>query len=139
MPQHRKKRNEGPETSELDVSEFRERLEKRRDALWNDIQRELEKSRGQQFTDLVQQGADPEDRAVADLLVDLNVSEISRDVDEFRAVQYALGRIETGSYGICQSCGRPVNPERLRAIPETPLCVECQARTERNALETPSL
>jgi DnaK suppressor protein len=123
----------------LDTKEFEDKLRQRQQALWDDVQRELEKSRGQQFGDLIQQGADPDDRAIADLLVDLNASEVTRDVAEFRAVQLALARIHSGSYGICQSCGRHINPERLRAIPETPLCIDCQTRAERNIVESPSL
>jgi|SRR5690606_3216425 len=125
---------------DIDISEFETRLRQRRAELWEDIRRELEKHEDQQFTDLIQQGADPDDRSVADLLVDLNLSEISRDVDELRAIEYALARIRAGSYGICQSCGRPISVERLRAIPETPLCIDCQTRAEeRRDTRTPSL
>jgi DnaK suppressor protein len=126
-------------TADIDVGEFEELLTRRQKALWNDIQRELEKSRGQQFKDLIQQGADPDDRAIADLLTTLNASEVTRDVEEFRAVQMALGRIHSGSYGICQNCGRPIGPERLRAIPETPFCIECASHLEKFRVETPTL
>ena len=126
--------------NDIDFDEFEAQLRKRQKALWEDIRRELEKHEGQQFRDLIQQGADPDDRAVADLLVDLNLSEISRDADELRAIQFALGRIEAGSYGICRSCGRPINPDRLRAVPEAPLCIDCQTRAEeRRNEDTPSL
>jgi len=125
---------------DIDITEFETRLRQRRGELWEDIRRELEKHEDQQFTDLIQQGADPDDRSVADLLVDLNLSEISRDVDELRAIEYALARIRAGSYGICQACGQPISTERLRAIPETPLCIDCQTLAEeRRDTRTPSL
>jgi RNA polymerase-binding transcription factor DksA len=89
---------------DVDVGEFEGLLTQRQKALWSDIQRELEKSRGQQFKDLIQQGADPDDRAIADLLTTMNASEVTRDVEEFRAVLMALGRIHSGSYGICLNC-----------------------------------
>ncbi|HEX5420736.1 MAG TPA: TraR/DksA family transcriptional regulator [Gammaproteobacteria bacterium] len=139
MPKQKTGTSPQTDKDKLDTAEQEARLRERQRALWDDIQREVEKTRGQQFSDLIQQRADPDDRAVADMLIDLNESEITRDVDELRAVQYALGRIESGSYGICQSCGRHIVPERLRAIPETPLCIECQARAEQNKIETPSL
>jgi RNA polymerase-binding protein DksA len=135
----KQKRGTSSRSDKLDVAEQEAKLKQRQRVLWDDIQREVEKTRGQQFSDLIQQRADPDDRAVADMLIDLNESEITRDVEELRAVQYALGRIESGSYGICQSCGRPIAPDRLRAIPETALCIECQARAEQNTIETPSL
>lgn len=34
-------------------------------------------------------------------------------------LEAALRRIEDGTYGICQSCGQPIEPERLEAVPET--------------------
>src|SRR5690625_2756070 len=94
-----------PETRrDIDFSRFEALLNARRRVMLADIRRELEKHEDQQFSDLVQQSADPDDRSVADLLVDLNLAEITRDVDELRAIESALARIRGGSYGICQSC-----------------------------------
>lgn len=128
------------ERDDLDVTEFEGLLRQRRTVMLEDIRRELEKHEDQQFTDLIQQGADPDDRSIADLLVDLNLAEVSRDLDELRAIEYALARIRAGSYGICRACGEPIPEERLEAIPETPLCIDCQSRAEeaRDA-RTPSL
>lgn len=125
---------------DIDSARFESILKRRRQAMIEDIGRELDKHDDQQFTDLIQQGADPDDRSVADLLVDLNLSEVSRDVDELRAIEHALARIRAGSYGICRSCGRPIAVERLEAIPETALCIDCQARAEEQRdTRTPSL
>jgi len=128
------------ERVDIDIEELKARLEQRRREMWEDIRRELEKHEDQQFTDLIQQGADFDDRSVGDLLVHLNLAEINRDVDELRAIEYALARIRAGSYGICQSCGQQIPAERLRAIPETPFCIECQTRLEEQRdMRTPSL
>jgi len=125
---------------DIDIDEFKTRLERRRDELWEDIRRELGKHEDQRFSDLIQQVADADERSIADLLIDLNLSEIDRDVDELRAIEYALARIRAGSYGICRSCGQPISEERLRAIPETPLCIDCQTRAEEERdTRTPSL
>jgi RNA polymerase-binding protein DksA len=42
-----------------------------------------------------------------------------------RDVQAALGRIEDGSYGLCERCGEEIAPGRLKAIPEATRCVNC--------------
>ena len=47
-------------------------------------------------------------------------------------VQQALLRFEQGTFGICESCGAPIDRARLKAIPYTPYCLECQSRIERN-------
>jgi RNA polymerase-binding transcription factor DksA len=36
----------------------------------------------------------------------------------------ALRKIDDGTYGICEVCGRPIEPERLEAIPGTRTCIE---------------
>jgi RNA polymerase-binding transcription factor DksA/very-short-patch-repair endonuclease len=40
-------------------------------------------------------------------------------------VRDALSRIQAGSYGACQNCGRVIELERLEAVPSTPLCRDC--------------
>ena len=40
-------------------------------------------------------------------------------------VEAALARRETGDYGICESCGRPIAPERLAARPAARTCIDC--------------
>ena len=46
-------------------------------------------------------------------------------------VEAALRRIEDGEYGDCASCGEPIDPRRLDAQPEAPMCVSCQGLRER--------
>lgn len=48
-----------------------------------------------------------------------------------REVESALRRMEEGTYGICQACGRPIGVARLKALPFAALCLECQAKRER--------
>ncbi|GAA0407702.1 TraR/DksA family transcriptional regulator [Streptomyces luteireticuli] len=43
----------------------------------------------------------------------------------------ALGRLDTGTYGLCESCGRPIGKARMQAFPRATLCVECKQRQER--------
>ena len=43
----------------------------------------------------------------------------------------ALARIDAGTYGVCESCGKPIGKARLLAFPRANLCVECKQREER--------
>jgi RNA polymerase-binding protein DksA len=43
-------------------------------------------------------------------------------------IEAALQRIEDGTYGICEVCGKPISAERLSAIPWTRLCIDDQRR-----------
>jgi RNA polymerase-binding transcription factor DksA len=41
-----------------------------------------------------------------------------------REVERALERLEQGTYGICEKCGRPIAPARLEAMPAVTTCIE---------------
>jgi DnaK suppressor protein len=43
----------------------------------------------------------------------------------------ALARIDSRSYGSCESCGEPIGKARLQAFPRATLCVRCKQREER--------
>jgi DnaK suppressor protein len=51
-------------------------------------------------------------------------------------VEAALERIEKGTYGVCQQCGKEIGAERLNAIPFAACCIDC-ARGQRMAEERP--
>ena len=40
-------------------------------------------------------------------------------------IERALARIGEGTYGVCESCGEPIQPARLRAMPDRTLCIDC--------------
>lgn len=46
-------------------------------------------------------------------------------------IDAALGRLESGGYGICVSCGREIPEARLMATPTVQTCVQCQERIEK--------
>lgn len=48
-----------------------------------------------------------------------------------------LDRAEAGIFGRCERCGRPIGPARLRARPESALCLEC-AQQASTAKEPPT-
>jgi DnaK suppressor protein len=41
-------------------------------------------------------------------------------------IESALQRMATGRYGLCLSCGLPIELARLAAVPQTALCAPCQ-------------
>ncbi len=47
---------------------------------------------------------------------------------EIEELDRALSKLEEGSYGICEACGKEIPPERLEAMPGARFCVEDQAR-----------
>lgn len=51
-----------------------------------------------------------------------------------RLIEEALERIKLGTYGRCSECGKPIEEERLSAVPWALLCVNCQRRSETGEL-----
>ena len=46
-------------------------------------------------------------------------------------VDAALAALDAGTYGTCRSCGMPIAPARLEAIPWAQLCIDCAAKARR--------
>jgi len=53
--------------------------------------------------------------------------------DQIAVVEHALHKFEEGTYGFCDSCGKPIDPARFEAIPEASLCINCKAQQAKNA------
>ncbi len=53
--------------------------------------------------------------------------------DHLAEVEHALGKVEEGTYGLCDSCGQPIDPARLEARPQANLCLGCKALQAKNA------
>ncbi|MFD4876940.1 TraR/DksA family transcriptional regulator [Streptomyces sp. NPDC058420] len=43
----------------------------------------------------------------------------------------ALGKLDAGTYGLCENCGNPIGKARMQAFPRATLCVECKQKQER--------
>jgi RNA polymerase-binding protein DksA len=52
--------------------------------------------------------------------------------DMLEQVQHALHRIDAGTYGICETCGRAIGKLRLQAFPRATLCMACKQAEERH-------
>ncbi len=61
--------------------------------------------------------------------IDYTLEENSEHV--LHAIDEALGRIESGTYGTCGRCGNPIAEERLEAIPYANRCIDCKRLEER--------
>ena len=62
--------------------------------------------------------------------LDMSLEENVRDL--IRQVDVALGRIDSGDYGRCSTCGKPIAAERLEAMPAADKCITCKAAEENS-------
>lgn len=75
-------------------------------------------------------GDDFELMAQSDSIAEVDTAEILRDLEELRAAEHALARLEAGQYGLCEACEQPIPAGRLTAQPTAVRCVACQEALE---------
>ena len=101
---------------------------------------ELERQRDALKSELSQLGVEPNDgmgysthpaddgsvafEQSADLAMRINAERLLYQVER------ALTRMQEGTYGVCRECGKPIDDARLKAIPWTPLCINCASKHE---------
>lgn len=115
------------------ISQMRERLNRRRD----EIEKQLETARQR----LALEGRSQAEEGTvathpADAASDVTMAEYEQTVlraleEELHEIQFAINRIEQGTYGRCVDCGRPIDRERLEVLPWAMRCREDQERFEQ--------
>ena len=121
-------------------NELRSTLEQRRGVLLGELREDAQRARRDQYGELAGAAPDAGDESVADLIVDLDQAELSRELAEMRNIEAARGRLADGSYGLCAECGGEIGYARLRASPAATRCIECQRRFElTHGVERPTL
>jgi RNA polymerase-binding protein DksA len=117
------------------TEELRHTLKDRARQLRDELRHTLQKSDEEQYTMIADQVRDLEDDSFADLMVDVNLAEIDRDLQELRLIDAAFLRLNDGTYGRCEDCEAPIELERLRATPFASRCFDCQSSYERNHVQ----
>ena len=120
--------------STIDTEGFRQRLldERRRvlDAIEN-IHAENPGSIGEETEELGFQDNHLGDIATATFDREMASTLEENSTHVLVEIDAALGRIENGTYGVCQRCGNPIGEDRLEALPWATLCIDCKRKQER--------
>lgn len=116
------------------LAAIRERLTKEREDLKQQIVEIDEESFEGTQSDLTGEAAIDEDFADAgtatfDRERALSLQNNSRDL--IGQIDRALERIDDGTYGSCDRCGKPIDAARIKALPHASLCMDCKRREER--------
>ena len=112
------------------IRDLKKTLDNRFFDLREEIRLELIKTDDQTYIELAGQVHDTAEASVADLLVDLQLADIDRHIQETRDIDAALLRISTGNYGVCNDCTTSIAIERLQAYPTAKRCHRCQVNHE---------
>ena len=119
----------------IDVESFKTRLQAERERTARAIAYLHEEYRGATEADdrELSGGADDHLGDVASNTYDRELDSTLEESEEahLARIDAALKRIEDGTYGICENCGKPINIERLEAMPWATLCIDCKRLAER--------
>ncbi|MDQ2732365.1 MAG: TraR/DksA C4-type zinc finger protein [Armatimonadota bacterium] len=122
------------EKPQIDPKKFRPLLEQERERLMKSVHPEGDTRLGEDSADFVGDLSDYPDHPA-----DLGTETFERDKDAalrdnardlLEGVENALLRMDSGSYGLCATCGKPIPEGRLLALPSAVNCVPCQTTLE---------
>ena len=74
--------------------------------------------------------ADPFDQAAVEASKDVELNCLDKEWHLMLDIKETIMRIDSGLFGICDHCGRPISHKRLMAAPMSKLCVMCQEEIE---------
>ena len=120
------------EVTTTNLKIIRLRLEKDRKRLTE----QLEQLRASRPTDNRREGSPfgkREEEATETAELENRMALEKRIIDQLAGIDNALDKFEKGSYGICESCGKSIDPARLEALPQATLCMSCKATQAKNA------
>lgn len=117
--------------SQTSLQLFRRKLEEIASRVRSDADALVEQARagsgGQRGGELSNAPMHLGDMGTEEYMYDLNTTLLENEQFIASEAREALRRIENGTYGKCESCGRPIAKARLDVIPYTRFCVECAA------------
>ncbi len=105
-------------------SELEEQLKEIEESVFQSPQSEVSGEVGYDTDDYADAGSATFERE-KDLSIANNVQDLLVKVNR------ALEKIDEGTYGVCESCGNPIDSARLKALPSVVLCLDCKKREER--------
>jgi len=120
--------------TDIDTSEYRARLLEERERLFfavDFLERENPGSISDELGDIVTAG----DENLGDTASATYDRELDQSLEEgaqqtLTAIDDALRKIEEGTYGTCEVCGRPIGAGRLAAMPWARLCIDDQRKAD---------
>ncbi|HYY45024.1 MAG TPA: TraR/DksA C4-type zinc finger protein [Actinomycetota bacterium] len=122
----------------MDIDRMKTRLEEERRRLVSLRDSHLEDRAGggssveANLDELSSQDQHPAEQATETFEREKDLSVLNQIENDLEDVEDALRRIEEGTYGKCEVCGRPIDEARLEARPQARLCLEDEKRVERS-------
>lgn len=120
------KKVKGEKREKETYEEIRQDLEKQREALLDDAGVVI----GSGLSSANENLSDLSDQATAEADQNFLIRLREREQRLLKKIDEAIDRINTGGFGICESCGGKISFKRLKARPVTTLCIDCKTKQE---------
>ena len=114
----------------LRYNRLRKLLLDRKKEMWAELRDELFRKLGNEYNTQFDNPHDVEELGLIDIIEDtgIQVADIKRQ--DLEAMDAALGKLDDGTYGVCEVCDTEIGEERLKVVPFATKCVKCKGEGE---------
>lgn len=122
---------EKKETANERAEAVRKLLIQKREQIVKEAKIEISKYIKGETRQLVDTALDDGDWSVVDLSEDVSLGQLGIHREVMVKIDAALGKLQEGTYGICEDCGGKISEERLQVLPFAIYCKDCQEKIEQ--------
>jgi len=115
----------------LDLDRYKQKLEEKRAEIAETLKRLEGESSGRDrlSREVVQQDFEGGgDAALQAMTRNQSAAMIGNLRDMLVTIDEAMEKIEEGTYGVCEVCGKNIPKKRLDALPEATMCTKCRTK-----------
>lgn len=115
MPAQKKARNQ----------RLKEMLQQERQTLWQKIRVDVFEKLGEDYKAEFDRAQDSADMSTLDVLQSIGIALVDIHQADLTRIVEAERKLDQGTYGTCERCGKEISEQRLKAIPYATHCIEC--------------
>ena len=101
--------------------------------MWTELRDDIFRNTGEALNTQFEIPQDPGDQSMLDFLGDLQLSIADIRRKQLTSLDEAMGKLEQGTYGVCERCGEEIGEKRLEVMPFATRCIPCQEEAEAPA------
>ncbi len=117
------------------LEKLRRMLQEQKRKLLSELHHEVFEKLGSEYRAEFERAMDAGDVSFIDLLQSVDVKLVDIRQDELVKMDAAERKLNEGTYGVCEECGKDISEERLTALPYAVRCIVCEERLERTDIQ----
>jgi DnaK suppressor protein len=110
-------------------------LQAKKRKLLADLHQEVFQNLGDEYRREFEQAMDTGDVSIIDLLQSVDIKLVDIRQEELIKMDAAERKLNEGTYGVCEECGRDISEERLAALPYAVRCIACEEQLEHENVQ----